>query len=123
MNINVYDLTEKNVELNISAELLKIFKNKMPVVLCLGNDKVLSDSVGVLVAEKLRETGYNNYVFGGFCNPLNKDNLMCILKKFPNQNFLFIDSSLSDFKNKIVLNKKQIKLSNGKVFNGVSLCA
>lgn len=114
---------DKNTSLDLSCDLLKHFKNNKPIIICLGSDKVLSDCVGVLVAEMLKKCNISTYVLGGADLQVMSNNIDCILQKFPNSKFLFIDSCLSAKKNTVIFNNNCIKLGSGKTYCGASITA
>lgn len=116
-----YDFKQKFLKNDLSSNLLKKFGTKVPVVVCLGSDKVLSDMVGVLVAENLKENNASTFVFGGLDRQIMAKNVERIVEKFPNKNILFVDSGMS--KNQIVFDPKGIRLNCGKFFNGASITA
>lgn len=116
-----YDFKQKFLKNDLSSNLLKKFGTKVPVVVCLGSDKVLSDMVGVLVAENLKENNASTFVFGGLDRQIMAKNVERIVEKFPNKNILFVDSGMS--KNQIVFDPNGIRLNCGKFFNGASITA
>lgn len=116
-----YDFKQKFLESDLSSNLLKKFGTKVPVVVCLGSDKVLSDMVGVLVAENLKKNKANTFVFGGLDRQIMAKNVESLVEKFPDKNILFVDSGMS--KNQIVFDQNGIRLNCGKFFDGASITA
>lgn len=116
-----YDFKQKFLTSDLSSDLLKKFGTKVPVVVCLGSDKVLSDMVGVLVAENLKKNKANTFVLGGLDRQIMASNVESIIKKFPNKNVLFVDSGM--LKNQIVFDPNGIRLNCGKFFEGASITA
>ena len=116
-----YNYKHKFLESDLSSNLLKRFGTKVPVVVCLGSDKVLSDMVGVLVAESLKKNKANTFVFGGLDRQIMAHNVESIVKRFPNKNILFVDSGMS--KNEILFDPNGIMLNCGKFFEGASITA
>ena len=116
-----YDFKQRFLKNDLSSNLLKKFGTKMPVVVCLGSDKVLSDMVGVLVAENLKKNKVRAFVFGGFDRQIMAKDVESIVKKFPQKNILFVDSGMS--KNQIVFDPNGIRLNCGKFFEGASITA
>lgn len=87
------------------------------VILCIGTDKILGDSIGPIIGEKLKYLE-NEYVkiYGNLENTINFNNakevLQKIYSKFDNPYIITIDAALSNKENvgKIVLNKGYIKI-------------
>ncbi len=59
----------KNASENL-AKFLSLNFNKPPVLLCLGTDRLLADSLGPLTADKLRERCYPAFIYGGLHSPI-----------------------------------------------------
>lgn len=116
-----YDFKQRFLKNDLSSNLLKKFGTRVPVVVCLGSDKVLSDMVGVLVAENLKKNKANTFVFGGLDRQIMAYNVESIVKRFPNKNILFVDSGMS--KNEILFDPNGIMLNCGKFFDGASITA
>lgn len=57
----------------LSSFLEQIFPTP-PVLLCLGTDRVLADSLGPLVASNLRAQNYPNFIYGGLHAPVTRQN-------------------------------------------------
>ena len=121
--IYCYDLNYKFLTSSLSAKLLKRFGRDIPTVVCLGSDKVLSDMIGVLVADKLKNLNINTYVFGGSDFVVSTKNIDYLLSKISSKNILFVDSAISKTKNNIFFNCEGIKLKNNKFYQGASICA
>ncbi|MGN1221958.1 MAG: DUF1256 domain-containing protein [Christensenellales bacterium] len=122
-NLLKYDISDKFLTSSLSADLLKRFGKDVPTIVCLGSDKVLSDMVGILVADKLKKLKVNTLVFGGSDFVVTSKNIDCLLNKINSNNILFIDSAITQTKNHVFFNNKGIKLKNNKFYKGASICA
>lgn len=71
---------------------------RTPVVLCIGTDRIIGDSLGPLVGSKLTETGLLPYVYGTLDTPVHalnlRDTLDEIKKKHPSSTVIAVDASL-----------------------------
>ena len=56
------------------SNALKTGLKKSPIVLCLGTDTILADCLGPLVAEKLKQNNYPNFIYGGLSKPITSKN-------------------------------------------------
>lgn len=56
-------------------ELKKQLKGRTPVILCIGSDKFIFDSLGAIVGHLLVSTQINAYVYGTLDKPVNALNL------------------------------------------------
>ena len=121
--ISCFDTNYRFITSSLSAKLLKKFGNNIPTIVCLGSDKVLSDMVGILVADKLKKLNIKTYVYGGSDFVITTKNLDCLLSKINCSNILFIDSAICKEKNNIYYNPKGIKLKNNKFYDGASIGA
>ena len=92
----------------------EIFSNlqDFPVVLCLGNDRIIEDCMGPLCGSYLIKNGYPNFVYGCLQANIDSSNLkeayQFIKKTHRTQKILIIDASVSPDKSrlgKIVLAK------------------
>ncbi|HAJ77499.1 MAG TPA: hypothetical protein DCO89_00320 [Clostridiales bacterium] len=112
----LYDICSKTICYDISSDILKIYGKSRPIIVCLGTDNVLSDMVGVFVAEILKRRNVPTYVFGGMSNCANKFSLKYILNMFKNKNVLIVDSAMLHSKGKILFSNVT-KLNNGTCLN------
>lgn len=122
-NICSFDLNYRFLTSSLSAKLLKKFGSNVPTIVCLGSDKVLSDIVGVLVADKLKNLNINTYVFGGSNFVVTTKNIDILIKNINSKNILFVDSAICKSNNQIFFNEQGIKLKNNKFYSGASICA
>jgi len=97
-----------------ALELYKIMvEYGTPVFMCVGSDKFVCDSLGPIVAEKLRhEHKINAYVYGGVDYNINSNNLMQVLNYIDTihegQHIIVIDATVGD-------NVGQIVITNGTI--------
>lgn len=97
----------------------KIKRNGRPVFLCVGSDKFVLDSLGPIIAEKLKKQyNINAYVYGGLDFNVNANNLMQVVNyietEHPNSFLILIDATLGD-------NVGEVELRNGS-FAGLGRC-
>ena len=56
MNISkLYNVESKTICHDLSSDILKTYGKNLPIIVCLGTDRVLSDMVGIFVAEILKK--------------------------------------------------------------------
>ena len=120
--MSYYKLENALLTYDISSEILKNFGTEPPVVVCLGSDRVLSDMVGVLVADLLKQRNVNIFVFGGSNRCFNKQNAKYIAKRIDPSRLLFVDSGLLQQKNSIAVMPYLI-LNDGTKINSTSIIA
>lgn len=87
-----FDASSVYAEYDIANCLNQRFLGKVPIVVCLGSDKILSDMVGVFVAEILKKANVKTLVFGGFDRPILSSQVEFIKNKYKKNDFLFVDS-------------------------------
>ncbi len=72
--------------------------HRIPVVLCIGTDRIIGDSLGPLVGSKLAGTGILPYVYGTLDAPVHALNLQetldTIRKRHPSGIVIAVDASL-----------------------------
>lgn len=70
----------------------------MPVILCIGTDRIIGDCLGPLVGSKLARTGLLPYIYGTLDAPVHalnlKETLDKIKKEHPASTVIAIDASL-----------------------------
>lgn len=98
-----YVVNEKN-KINLAFDLAKeiVLNNLNPLFLCVGTDKVISDSLAPIVAELLKHKyKIKNKVVGDLIYNINSKNLKNavseIKKKYPYNTIFLIDSTLGSF--------------------------
>ncbi len=71
---------------------------RTPVVLCIGTDRIIGDSLGPLVGSKLTEAGLLPYIYGTLDTPVHALNLQKTLneikKRHPSSTVIAVDASL-----------------------------
>ena len=92
--------------------------NGMPVILCIGSDKVIGDALGPLVGHMLTTThNVSAYVYGSLASPVTALNLTSavdfIKHRHPNSKVVAVDSSIGD-EAEIGL----IKIAKGGIYPG-----
>ena len=111
-----YSINSKMVSYDLSSDILKTFGKCKPIIVCLGTDKVLSDMVGVFVAEILKNNNISTYVFGGTKLCANKRVLKHLFDRCNNRNILVVDSGLLNSKD-VIQFSNVTKLNNGECLN------
>ncbi len=83
---------------NFEFECAMLSLGKLPVVLCIGSDRVTGDCLGPLVGQILVERGVNAFVYGTLDRPVTALNLVGavqhIYETHPEKKILAIDSSV-----------------------------
>ena len=102
----------KQAEAQIRGGLCQILENKIPIVVCIGTDGVMGDSLGPLVGSMLKEKlGGRAYVFGSVDCPITAKDVPIISQfvksAYPDQPILAIDAALG----------KREEIGSVKVFN------
>lgn len=118
---NYYKINSKNINYDISSDILKRYGKNIPIIVCLGTNRVLSDMVGVFVADYLKARKIPTYIFGGTKFEVNKSAIKYIANKFKTKNILIVDSGLLYQKNAILFSNYTI-LNNGEVLNIPCIC-
>jgi len=96
-------LETKGGKFDFIASLIKLLKvDVLPVFVCIGSDRVVSDMVGPLTAEFLvNKFEVSAYVYGRLKNPIVASNLNSAIEyiksKHKNSQVVIIDASLGDF--------------------------
>lgn len=84
----------------ILTELLKTIMNDNLIVICIGTDRCIGDSLGPLVGTMLKNSNYKYPVYGTLDNPIHALNiyeaLSEIKSKHPDGFFLAIDACLGE---------------------------
>ena len=87
---------------SLAYELLSIYRKEgMPVFLCVGSDKFVSDSLAPIIAEKLKkEFNIRAYVYGGLDYNINAHNLVGAINyietEHPHNVIFLIDATLGE---------------------------
>ena len=112
-----YDYAHKGIS-NCLINLTKT--NDLPVVLCIGSDLVLGDSLGPLVGTFLKKRGINSFVYGSLYNPVTAKEIPKVksfLKKtHPKSIVLSVDAAVGE-KDDVGI----IKVFNGGIKPGLGV--
>ena len=69
-----------------------------PVILCIGTDRMIGDSLGPLVGTNLKKAGRMPFIYGTLQSPVHalnlRDTLLQIKKKHPGNTLIAVDASL-----------------------------
>ena len=93
-----------------ALEIYKIMRDKgLPIFLCVGSDKFVCDSLGPIVAEKLRhEYKIESFVYGGIDYNINAINLMEVVNYIDTihegRHVILIDATFGENIGQIVVN-------------------
>lgn len=98
MNVHYKDVNASHI---LGEALRKIIKNDGHVVIvCIGTDIVMYDSLGPLVGTLLLEIGISVPIFGKLDDPIHAQNIEVRIKEiqenFPNHKVIAIDGCLGD---------------------------
>lgn len=90
---------EKRIGLDIATFALK--HKVKPIFMCIGSDKVVGDSLGVIVGELLKQKPmFRGRVYGDMSSPINRKNLNNAINeirtKHPNAPVIVIDAVLGE---------------------------
>ena len=116
-----YNLDNKLTSCDIASELLRNFGKEKPIIVCLGSSKVLSDMVGVFVADILKQRNVDAIVFGGNKRNVNKSMCKLLSKYIDSSRLLFVDSAVS--KKNSILVSQYLLMNNGEKLNSLSIIA
>lgn len=116
----IYPEEKKGEETLINA-LLSIYKTDMPVVICIGTDRAVGDSLGPLVGTKLTNILRGKaYVYGNMLNPITAKESETVYKTIrflhPISKILVVDAGVGD-ESELGL----IKVLNGGIKPGLAL--
>ena len=94
-----YDVYSQFVENDLFNELVNLLnKQKEIVVLCIGEDKVVSDSLGPMVGSMLKNKNIKTFVYGDLNHTINSKNLIYAInyinKNHNNAKILIVDSAV-----------------------------
>ena len=121
-NVIEFNIDSAYIQQDIAQTLFKNFGKDFPIIICLGSDKILSDCVGVFVAEILKKKKIDTFVFGGTERPVLSSQIDFIKKMFTGKKILFVDSGVSS-KNNVVTISQKISFLSGKSYSGMSIIA
>ena len=101
MIYNIYNDNNQEFEYDLANMILK--KNKPPLFLCVGSNKIVADSLGAITGELLKNH-YNidNIVIGDMTSPIISSNLSSTIEKlnckYFNHTIIVIDSTIGELK-------------------------
>ena len=116
------DTNSKMAVFDISSHILKSFGKEVPIIVCVGSDKILSDMVGTFVADILKERNIPAVVFGGNNRVITKNDAKYLSKYFDVSRLLFVDSGLLKSDNKIAISPYFL-LNDGTKIGATSIVA
>ncbi len=120
--MSYYNIESKLTIFDLSSDLLKNYGSEKPVVVCLGSSKVLSDMVGVIVADILRSRNVDVIIFGGSKRNADKNMAKLIAKSLDKSRILFVDSGALSQKDSIMFASKLV-LNDGAVIHSPCIVA
>lgn len=98
MEINVHynDVNASHILGEALKEIINRNDNNI-VLVCIGSDKFIFDSLGPLVGTLLVDIGIPMHIFGTLDNPIHAENIKIRIKdKFPSYKVIAVDSSLGN---------------------------
>ena len=100
---NAYNFSEFNslAQNGVISAIEKINKdNKLPIIICVGSDLVLGDSLGPLTGTLLKNKGINAYVYGSLSSPITATEVTWVaqtIKRFHKNSFIIaIDAAVGN---------------------------
>ena len=60
MNQFVYDITQNNSNYGVKDALQHVYKTKYPVIICVGSDLAIGDSLGPIIGSELNYKLFEN---------------------------------------------------------------
>ncbi|MPW25423.1 spore protease YyaC [Alkalibaculum sp. M08DMB] len=113
----VYDVKEPNASVSLSL-VLRDYLSSPFVIVCIGTDRCIGDSLGPLVGYNLKNLNVKYPVYGTIFEPIHavnlKDNLKYLNAKYPNHNIIAIDASLGNSKSVGTIQFREGPLYPGK---------
>ena len=70
MDDKIFSINEKTASLNVTRGLKQRFNDIKPVVVCVGTDITIGDSLGPIVGSMLKEAKANAFIYGTLDNPV-----------------------------------------------------
>lgn len=94
---------KKDSVVQVLSDTLKDIIDENTVIVCIGTDRAIGDSLGPLVGTMLKNSNYKYPVYGTLDKPIHAlniyESLQSIKKKHPKGNFLAIDACLGSKSN------------------------
>ena len=102
MNQFVYNYNNIDAYLGLSKGLKLLYKSQYPVIVCVGSDLAVGDTLGPLVGSELIDKLYGKaYVYGTLESPITAKEIGVIYKTInklhPKSKILVIDAAVGDF--------------------------
>ena len=120
MNQFIFNVEDKNVDYGIKSSIQTLLKGEIPVIICIGSDLALGDSLGPLIGEIIKTKTTNAYVYGTLKNPITAKEVDLITKNVkllhPNSKILVIDAAVGK-KEDVGL----IKVNQGGIMPGLGV--
>ena len=94
---------KKDNVVQVLSDTLKNIIDENTVIVCIGTDRAIGDSLGPLVGTMSKNSNYKYPVYGTLDKPIHAlniyESLQSIKKKHPDGNFLAIDACLGSKSN------------------------
>lgn len=94
----IFNTEKRNNEFELSSAIVSLFQTKKPVIICVGSDLVVGDSLGPYIGTKLLEKLDNVIVYGTLKHPITAKEIKTIHEKIkeihPASKILVIDAAL-----------------------------
>ena len=98
MNQYVFNLENSGSAKGISDSLARLYKTPYPVIVCIGSDLVVGDSLGPYVGTEISKKLNNVYVYGTLKNPITakESNVLYnnVKKLHPKSQILVVDAAV-----------------------------
>ena len=95
-----FDLTENHLTEKLSDCLDFLFGGRKPIIICIGTDLSIGDSLGPLIGTMLKEKGLNAFVYGRLSETITAKEIKAIKnfveKSHPSAKTLVIDAAIGD---------------------------
>ena len=95
-----FNIFNKFAENGIFSSLNNLYFQKTPVIICVGTDGVMGDSVGPLVGSMLKEKNLPAFIYGELFNPITAREIESVKefvkKTHPDSKVLVIDSAVGE---------------------------
>lgn len=120
MNQFVFNIENKNAVCGIKNSIQTLLKGDKPVIICIGSDLALGDSLGPLIGELISEKLNDVFVYGTLKHPITAkevENLTKIIKVLhPNSKILVVDAAVGNIEDVGL-----IKVNQGGIMPGLGV--
>lgn len=101
MNQFVYDITQNNSNYGVKDALQHVYKTKYPVIICVGSDLAIGDSLGPIIGSELNYKLFGKaYVYGTLESPITAKEIKTVFNTIhllhPKSKVLVIDAAVGD---------------------------